>query len=179
MEVEDVDSDSDSLADDDSVFNDSTCSESEEIDEMEEQCANKRVEEEHWLKLLLFLCTVGIIFKKEKKTRPKHSKKTLAERMAPWNFIATWTDHMFYRQFRMHRPDFFSLLQRMIDAFLGPHDSGPKNYEYSCQQGDNAWGCHIPLQIKLCVTLRILAGASYLDMIWYGCSVNHSIVLFC
>jgi hypothetical protein len=40
MEVEDVDSDSDFLADDDSVFNNSTCSESEEIDEMEEQCAN-------------------------------------------------------------------------------------------------------------------------------------------
>jgi hypothetical protein len=165
MEVEDVDSDSDSECDSDDSECDSDNSVSEEKDEMEEEF--------DFVSVMLFLCSYGTIFNKEKSSRKKHVKKTAAERLAPWVFIETWTDSMFHRQFRMFRQEFFGLLKRMVDAFQGPFDSGAKNYEYSCKQGDNSWGACIPLQIKLCVTLRILAGASYLDMIWYGCSVNH------
>jgi hypothetical protein len=172
MQVEDVDSDSDCDWNPDDDFEDCKLSDSDESDATDKDIENKYQEEEQ-LMLLLFLCTFGIIFSKEKKPRRKRVKKTIDERSAPWLFIETWTERMFYRQFRMFRAEFFELLQRMIDVFPGPYDTGHQNYEYSCQQGDNSWGAHIPLQIKLCVTLRILAGASYLDMIWYGCSVNH------
>jgi hypothetical protein len=34
-------------------------------------------------------------------------------------------------------------------------------------------GSIVPIETKLLVALRILAGASYLDMIWYGVPINH------
>jgi hypothetical protein len=85
---------------------------------------------------------------------------------------------MFSRQFRMHRDLFFRLLRRMIYYFPGSHSEGEKNFQHSCCQGDNAHGHHILLQIKLCITLRILAGASYLDMIWYGVSIGYVETIF-
>lgn len=107
--------------------------------------------------------------KEEPKRKRKATKRTLKDRLAPWQFIEQWNEEMFYRQFRMTtRSKFYELLRKIIDNYPGPYAEGKRNYSYGCQQGDNAHGHHILLQIKLCITLRILAGASYLDMIWYG-----------
>ena len=34
-------------------------------------------------------------------------------------------------------------------------------------------GSVVPIETLLFITLRILEGASYLDMIWYGVQINH------
>jgi hypothetical protein len=64
-------------------------------------------------------------------------------------------------------------MRRIVNVYPGLYPEGAKNYSYSCQQGDSySRGSHIPFEVKLCVTLRLLAGASYLDMIWYGISLT-------
>jgi hypothetical protein len=116
--------------------------------------------------------------KDENPRKRRASKRSLQDRLAPWLFVEHWSDAMFSRQFRMPRSRFYEILRRVIDKYPGNYDDGKKNYSYSCQQGDNAHGHHILLQIKMCVTLRLLAGASYLDMIWYGVHVDYVDAMF-
>jgi hypothetical protein len=138
-------------------------------------CDSNKSAKDRMLILMAFLFALeGPPGKSDKKVL----KKTCEERAAPWRFIEGWSDTMFSRQFRMHRDLFFRLLRRMIYYFPGSHSEGEKNFQHSCCQGDNAHGHHILLQIKLCITLRILAGASYLDMIWYGVSIGYVETIF-
>ena len=76
--------------------------------------------------------------------------------------VRDWDDDMFRRQFRLFRSDFNGLLIR-----LNPYLT--KN----CVKARNSSGCPINSELQLLITLRVLAGASYLDMIWYSVSVNH------
>ena len=87
------------------------------------------------------------------------------------NFINSWSDSMFYRQFRTDREDFNNLLDLMIAGYPGPFADGSSNLFYANSMADKNYG-HIPLQIKLYITLRMLSGASYLDMIWYKVDVD-------
>lgn len=99
--------------------------------------------------------------------KQRRSKRRKLDRYGPWAFIQTWSDQLFKRQFRMDRVDFFSLRDKCIKKFPGNCSSGEENYFIAQRFGDLSGG-FIPLEIKLCITLRLLAGASYLDMIWYG-----------
>ena len=120
--------------------------------------------------LILYLCALD---QPGTRRERKVAKITWEDRAAPWIFIESWSDDMFSRQFRMTRDLFFRLFRRIIYNYPGPHAEGEKNYQYSCREGDNAHECHTLLQIKLCITLRLLAGASILDMIWYGVSIGY------
>ena len=108
------------------------------------------------------------------KTPIKKQKKANEhrDRLGPLKFILSWTDEMFYRQFRLVKEEFFDLLEKMKDGYPGNHENGKENLKMAYKMGDLSSGCHIPLEMKLMVTLRILGGASYLDMIWYGISVE-------
>jgi hypothetical protein len=81
------------------------------------------------------------------------------------DFIETWSDDLFKRQFRLCREDFNTVLGKMIQ-YLGGEEEVKRREEY----GRRSSGSPILLKTKLMVTLRLLAGASYLDMIWYGIS---------
>ena len=81
------------------------------------------------------------------------------------NFIDSWTDEMFRRQFRLKRETFNELLQKIETQF-------PIS-EKSQRMAINSSGSFISNKLRLCVCLRMLAGASYLDMIWYGVNVDH------
>jgi len=67
----------------------------------------------------------------------------------------------------------------MINVYPGKLGSGILNYERALLRGQ----CSTPgsgaitLELKLCVTLRLLAGASHCDMIWFGVQTGsvHSI----
>jgi radical SAM superfamily enzyme YgiQ (UPF0313 family) len=104
--------------------------------------------------------------KDENPRKRRASKRSLQDRLAPWLLVEHWSDTMFSHQFRMPRSRFYELLRRVIDKYPSKYDDGKKNYSYSCQQGDNAHGHHILLQIQMCVTSKLLLGASYFDMIW-------------
>ena len=62
-------------------------------------------------------------------------------------------------------------MDKIISVYPGYKGSGHENYRYAKLQGDNSSQAHIPLVLKLCVALRILAGGSYLDMISFGIGI--------
>lgn len=76
-------------------------------------------------------------------------------------------DTMFRRQFRLHRDDFYYVLLKI---------SGDLKKDE--QKAINSSGSSISPYLMLMITLRMLAGASYLDMIHYHVHVDsvHSIV---
>jgi hypothetical protein len=159
-EFSDVDSDEDSESEYDE------CEELTLEEENVEWCNPDRATDARLHILVMFLCKI-FIESNPTRTKKKFVKKTIEDRLKPWMFIQTWSDNIFRRQFRMSRSRYYLLMRKIVNIYPGPYAQGAKNYSYSCQQGDNSRGSHFPLEIKLCVTLRLLAGASYLDMIWY------------
>ena len=69
---------------------------------------------------------------------------------------------MFRRQFRLCQLDFGHLL-RLIAPLIQRDEAKARNN----------FGSSIPPEMRLMITLRILAGAKYLDMIWYRVDVDH------
>ena len=100
---------------------------------------------------------------------PKKTKKPNEhrDRQGPLDFILSWSDDMFYRQFRLVKDEFYDLLEKMKDGYPGSR-TGRENLALAYKMGDLSSGSHIPLELKFMVSLRLLAGANYLDMIWYG-----------
>lgn len=82
--------------------------------------------------------------------------------------VRDWDDNYFKKQFRLWRSDFNIILSK-ISPFL----------ERNPTKARNSSGSSVTPELRLLVTLRILAGASYLDMEWYGICTDHvmSIVL--
>jgi hypothetical protein len=113
------------------------------------------------------------------KTSRSRIRNCRRDRISPWNFVKSWSDDLFYRQLRMEREDFNTLCDKCKKNYPGRHEQGIRNYLYSLQQGSNSSIIPVTMEIKLCITLRLLAGASYLDMIWYGVSLEsvHSIFI--
>lgn len=77
-------------------------------------------------------------------------------------YARSWDDDMFRRQFRLCREDFGNLL--VLISPLITRDS---------VKATASSGSPICSELRLMITLRILAGAKYLDMIWYRVSVDH------
>ena len=76
--------------------------------------------------------------------------------------VRSWDDTMFKRQFRLTRLDFNMVLEKIYTSLYRNE-----------QQAINSSGSAVSPELKLLITLRILAGASYLDMIWYNVCVDH------
>ena len=86
------------------------------------------------------------------------------------------SDRMFYRLFRMHKPCFNALCSR-IERAVGEKTFKSERYIENLQKLGNSTqesrmyhahckltGNYIPGEVKLAITLRLLAGASYFDM---------------
>ena len=97
-------------------------------------------------------------------------KKVVRNRKQSWDFILSWSGDLFYRQFRLPREEFFVLSERLKSIYPGTLSTGLKNYQFAQLQGSNSspGSGPITIELKLAITLRLLAGASHLDMIWYG-----------
>lgn len=76
--------------------------------------------------------------------------------------VRSWDDDMFRRQFRLCREDFGDLLLKIAPLI-----------ERNEVMARRSSGSSICPELRLMITLRILAGAKYLDMIWYRVSVDH------
>jgi DDE superfamily endonuclease len=83
------------------------------------------------------------------------------DRVGILRWAAELDDKMFRRQFRLHREDFFYVLLK-ISGDLSKNE----------RQARNSSGSSITPELKLMISLRILAGASYLDMIHYRVHVD-------
>ena len=86
----------------------------------------------------------------------KHRDRTQILRWA-----AELDDKMFTRQFRLCREDFFYVLAKI-----------ERDIRKNISKAINSSGSPICPQLMLMITLRILAGASYLDMIHYRVNVD-------
>jgi hypothetical protein len=85
------------------------------------------------------------------------------DRLGPLSVVNSWSDAFFYRQYRVTRAEFVAM-RLSIAEHVRPRNVAMANMSS---------GGIVPLDTKILVTLRILAGAKYLDMVWYGISVNH------
>lgn len=77
-------------------------------------------------------------------------------------YVRSWDDDMFRRQFRLCRED-FGYVMGLISPLIQRNEAKARNSS----------GSGICVEIRLMITLRMLAGAKYLDMIWYRVSVDH------
>lgn len=94
------------------------------------------------------------------------SPKTVRDRVSPWEFVCSWSDALFARQFRLPRPVFYDIVARLKAAMPNYHLSQIRSLASTPRSGA------ITMEIKVCITLRTLAGAMYLDMIWYGVQLS-------
>ena len=94
--------------------------------------------------------------------------------------MLSWSDELFYRQFGLAREDFFRLCERCKASYPGSEENGFANYTLAQSRGRASSGTSGPItmELKLAVTLRLLRGGAYLDMIWYGVQLSTVHVIF-
>ena len=104
----------------------------------------------------------------------KKKSRVYRNREAAWEFILTWNEELFYRQFGLGKEEFFKLCEQCKSSYPGKSRNGIKNYFLAQIRGRASSGKSGPvnMELKLAVTLRLLRGASYLDMIWYGVQIS-------
>ena len=111
--------------------------------------------------ILEVLDLLADISHREKRKREPNVKR---DRRRVEDFIDSWSDTMFKRQFRLTREDFSGILNAIDNKY-------PIS-DLSRQKAINSSGSEVSNKLRLYITLRILSGASYLDMIWYGVNVD-------
>ena len=83
-------------------------------------------------------------------------------RTAALTKVLSWDDEMFHRQMRLCKTDFYDILAKVEPKII-------KNREMARRSSKEA----IQPFIKLVITLRVLAGAKYLDMVHFEVAVDH------
>lgn len=103
-------------------------------------------------------------------TEPPRIGNSRNDRHHALQYVRSWDDDMFRRQFRICREDFGNLLHK-IAPLISRNEA----------KAIASSGSSINPELRLMITLRILAGAKYLDMIWYRVNVDHvsEIVIDC
>lgn len=89
--------------------------------------------------------------------RPGRSGNFKRDRSTPITHIQSWDNVMFKRQMRISRLDFDRILQSISQDIYRDDDMATRSS-----------GSPVHAILKLAITLRILAGATYVDMYWYG-----------
>ena len=111
-------------------------------------------------------------------------KKVIRDRQQAWEFVLSWSNELFYRQFHLltKKEVFLLLCERLKDSYyIGIYANGYENYLYGQGKGrrnSTPVSGAISMEVKLAITLRLLlAGASdeLLDMIWYGVQLLSSV----
>ncbi len=74
----------------------------------------------------------------------------------------SWDDAMFKRQFRLSRRAYNNLIQIIYPAL-----------QVNITRAISSSGSSISPELMVLITLRMLAGASYLDMIWFRVCIDH------
>jgi len=120
-----------------------------------------------YLQMLLLVLNYLPALKKRKGTRRKHEANVHHERTAVIQFVHSWDDDMFIHQFRLSREDFYELEGAILSNKLRQGYDLEQHYKYACLSS----GSPISIELRLFITLQLLSGASYLDMIWYGVSL--------
>ncbi len=120
--------------------------------------------------LLAMRCIVSTFRKRKRNMNVKRKRRCNVhrDRAADISFINSWSDDMFRRQFRVTRADFALLEGTILEHMQINGYDYAKHASYAARSS----GSPISLELRLYITLRILSGASYLDMIWYGVEIR-------
>lgn len=113
------------------------------------------------VRLLAVLILLANAICNEIDRRPGRAANLKRDRSIPLTSIQNWDEEMFGRQLRLKREDFNHVLDS-IRPILHKDEGMAIRSSGSC----------VDPALKLAITLRILAGASYLDMYWYAVPVN-------
>ena len=144
----------------------SSCSESEAESSDDGSVVESGVENNNirWRRVKLFFALQSILSLEGDRVLPTYSSRKgnmRRDRSAIIKWAAELDDKMFARQFCLCREDFFYILSKItIDL------------KKDMRQAKNSSGSAIRPELMLMITLRILAGASYLDMIHYRVHVD-------
>jgi hypothetical protein len=84
-------------------------------------------------------------------------------------FIHSWSDDIFWRHFGLCCEDFKQLYTASMQHLV--MKKGYDAVKHS-KMANKSSGSPISLELQLYITLRLLSGASYLDMVWYAVSLS-------
>jgi hypothetical protein len=134
----------------------------------------------HKVSFIFLALDMGLFDNNYREDVHRRNSKVVRDRKAAWDFILTWSDALFHRQFFIAKVDFLPLCEKLKNNYPGTHATGFQNYTYAQQQGynSNPKSGPITMEIKLAITLRLLRGACALDMIWYGVQIQSVAVIF-
>ena len=99
----------------------------------------------------------------EKSDKPRRQANEHRNRQHALNTIQKWSDAQFVMHFRLTREDFCEVRDALKEVVR------PRKRAYA----ELSSGSQVSLETKLFVTLRILAGAKYQDLVWYGVPERH------
>lgn len=118
--------------------------------------------EENFRKLALLTVIPTTLLAQTIPLEPPRIGNSRSNRREALQYVRSWDDDMFRRQFRLCRDDFGFVLHKIAPLIV-------RNEVRAIASS----GCSICPELRLMITLRILAGAKYLDMIWYRVHVDH------
>jgi hypothetical protein len=81
----------------------------------------------------------------------KRAKPVERDREFSWNFIMSWTDQVFRKQFRMDKDQFMDLVMRCKEAYPGKYMNGLDNYKLALIRGDAS----SPTSGAICMELKV------------------------
>ncbi len=87
------------------------------------------------------------------------------DRASVIQFVHRWEDVMFKLQFRLSPEDFYQLEKAILDHKFRQGYDLERHYRHASRSS----GSPITLEVRLFITLRLLSGVMYLDMIWVRC----------
>jgi len=123
-----------------------------------------------YLQMLLLIFTYLPALRKRKGVKRKQQAKVQCDSASVIQFVHSWDDVTSKRQFWLTHEDFYQLEKAILDNKFRQGYDLERHYKYASRSS----GSPIKLELRLFITLRLLGGASYLDIIWYGVSL-HSI----
>jgi len=121
-----------------------------------------------YLQMILLVLNYLPALKKRKGTKRKREANLRRDRRSVIEFVHGWDDDMFKRQFRLSREDFYEVESAILSNKVRHGYDLEQHYKYARLSS----GSPISIELRLLITLRLLSGASYLDMIWYGVSLR-------
>jgi hypothetical protein len=117
----------------------------------------------HGLPIELLVAVVVAADYTEERPKKKRARNEKRDRQQAIDNIMTWSEALFKRAFRIGRTDFVALRESCKEH----HRRRNKG------MAELSSGSMVQLETKMFVTLRTLAGAAYIDLLWYGLPINH------
>jgi hypothetical protein len=140
-------------------------SRSDSESDSENETSDEVAQTEHCVKRLKLLVVLNSVLSLEGDSQLRNFSLRIGnvhrDRAQILRWVAELDEKMFSRQFRLCRTDFFYVLVKISD------DLSKNTKNAICSSGSQ-----ITPELMLLITLRILAGASYLDMIHYRVHID-------